>query len=156
MAIFQEEVDRYTYKVVSILLGKNCVKTWWFAFLLVAILCMAAILSMAAILASILKNISQRCSWSRADIVEKNVVSKHGNLIFYQQCFFACRPYWRPFWKINLMKMSVKLGRYCRKKLCQNTRISFFIIDDFWHGGHIGGHFEKKVHEDVRGVGQIL
>ena len=40
--------------------------------------------------------------------------------------------------------MSVKLERYCRKKLCQNTRISFFIIDDFLHGGHIGGHFEKK------------
>ena len=132
MVIFQEEVDRYTYKVVSILLGKNCVKTWWFAFSQAAILCMAAILCIAAILASILKNISQRFSWSRADIVEKKIVSKHGNLIFYQRRFFACRPYWRPFWKINLMKMSVKSRRYCRKKIVSKYEYLIFYHRRFF------------------------
>ena len=42
------------------------------------------------------------------------------------------------------------------KKLHQNLMICFFAGGHLVHSGHIGGHFKKKVDEDVREVGQIL
>ena len=58
--------------------------------------------------------------------------------------------------KKKLTKMFVKSGRYCRKKIVSKYENLIFISDVFLYGGHIGGHFEKKIDEDVYEVGQIL
>ena len=68
------------------------------------------------------------------------IVSKYGNLIFYQRRFFACRP----FWKANLTEMFVKSGRYCRKQMVSKYENFIFYHQSFLHGGHIGSHFGKK------------
>ena len=54
--------------------------------------------------------------------------------------------------KTSLRRCSPGRANIVEKKMCQNTRIEFFISSVFVHGGHFG----KKVDEDAPGIEPIL